>query len=159
MRPIFAAFVLIISMSNTVVDANADTAQILENYGNTPLAFTVNKGQVNEQAAFTTRENGCTIFFSPQGTTYLLSKETEVSIAPNPANPRTTISYSLPEASNVRLDVYSISGQKVTTLIDDMKSPGIHTVKFNGSNIATGVYLFKFESNKFRKTGRLLLIK
>ena len=81
MRSIIAIFALIIGMSYNIIAAHADTAQIIENYGNIPLAFTANKGQVNSQVAFTTRGNGCTIFFTPQGTTYLLSRETEESIA------------------------------------------------------------------------------
>ena len=61
--------------------AEANKAQIMENYGKIPLAFTMNQGQVDSQVKFTSRGSGCSMFFTPQGTTFLLSKETETSVA------------------------------------------------------------------------------
>jgi hypothetical protein len=61
--------------------AIADTAQIMENYGKVPLAFTLNRGQTDSQVKFTTAGNGCSMFFAPTGTTFLLSRETTQSAA------------------------------------------------------------------------------
>jgi hypothetical protein len=82
-----------------------------------------------------------------------------VSVAPNPANPITTISYSIKNPSNVRLSIYSINGQKVATLVDGPMSAGAHSVAFNGLKYASGVYFFRFESIGFVKTGKMLLLK
>ena len=57
--------------------AAADNARIIENYGKIPLAFTLNQGQLDSNVKFTTSGNGCSMFFSPEGTTFLLSRETE----------------------------------------------------------------------------------
>lgn len=77
------SFVLVCVVFSTLCFeiANADNAQILENYGKIPLAFTMNQGQVDSQVKFTSQGSGCSMFFTPQGTTFLLSKETEASVA------------------------------------------------------------------------------
>ena len=60
---------------------SADTARVLENYGRIPLAFTVNEGQTDSRVKFTTSGSGCDMFFTPTGTTFLLSRETEASVS------------------------------------------------------------------------------
>jgi len=82
-----------------------------------------------------------------------------VSITPNPANPTTIITYSIAETSNVRLTIYSVSGQKVATLVDGSLSAGTHSVVFDGSHLASGVYFYRLESKGFAKSGKMLLIK
>jgi len=78
---------------------------------------------------------------------------------PNPANPTTTITYSIAEPSHVRLTVYSVSGQKVATLVDGPLSAGTHSVVFDGSHLASGVYFYRLESKGLAKSGKMLLIK
>ena len=85
--------------------------------------------------------------------------ENSVSVFPNPANPVSNISYSIAEPSQVKLDIYSITGQKVAALVDDYRDAGVHTAVFDGSNLASGLYLYRFQSNSFRTTGRLMIIK
>jgi len=87
---------------------------------------------------------------------------TEFSLSqnyPNPFNPSTTIRYSIPEKGSVTLSVYDITGQKVTTLVDKSMSAGSHSVIFDGADFGSGVYLYKFESIGFTKTGKMLLLK
>ncbi len=62
-------------------ETEADNARIIENYGKIPLAFTLNQGQLDSTVRFTTNGNGCSMFFSPTETTFLLSRETEQSKA------------------------------------------------------------------------------
>jgi len=78
---------------------------------------------------------------------------------PNPFNPSTTISFSIPEQGYITLSVYDITGQKVATLVDSPMSAGSHSVIFNGSDLGSGVYLYKLESKGFNKTGKMLLVK
>jgi len=78
---------------------------------------------------------------------------------PNPFNPSTTISFSIPEQSYITLSVYDITGQKVATLIDKPMSAGSHSVIFDGSDFGSGVYLYRLESKGFSKIGKMLLLK
>ncbi|MBU1113492.1 MAG: T9SS type A sorting domain-containing protein, partial [Bacteroidetes bacterium] len=89
----------------------------------------------------------------------------------NPFNPTTTIKYSIPnnvkgETSNVKLIVYDILGNEVATLVNENKSAGNYEVKFDASNVASGVYLYriaihsdKLQSGSFAQTKKLMLMK
>ncbi len=83
----------------------------------------------------------------------------EVSVSPNPANPATTLHYTLAKPGNVKLAVYNSNGQKVATLVDNYMSAGKHSAVFDGSDLASGVYFYRLESKDFAKSGKMLLIK
>lgn len=79
---------------------------------------------------------------------------------PNPFNPATTIRFTLPKASPVTLKVYNIAGQLVSVLAEnEMTTAGTKEVKFNGSNLASGVYFYSIEAGSFRETKKMMLIK
>ena len=78
---------------------------------------------------------------------------------PNPFNPSTILEYSLTETARVSLTVYSITGQKMATLVDGQRPAGSHRVLFNGANLASGMYFYRLEANAFSKTGKMLLLK
>ena len=78
---------------------------------------------------------------------------------PNPFNPVTTIEFEVPMQSHVTMEVYNVLGQRVMTLVDDDFDRGIHTVQFDGSNISSGVYLYRLEAGNFAETRKMLLIK
>ncbi|MDD5360873.1 MAG: T9SS type A sorting domain-containing protein [Ignavibacteria bacterium] len=78
---------------------------------------------------------------------------------PNPFNPVTKISYALPVQGLVTLRVYDILGKEVATLVNETKNPGSYTVEFNASNLSSGVYFYKLESNSFSDIKKLMLIK
>jgi len=82
-----------------------------------------------------------------------------VNTNPNPANPYAMLMYSIKTPSHVKLSVYSINGQKVATIVDGHMSAGIHSVRFDGSKLASGLYFYKFQSAKFNKTGKIMLVK
>ena len=65
----------------------------------------------------------------------------------------------LPKASQVKLDIYSITGQKVAALVNDFIPAGNHNVIFDGSRIGSGIYLYRFKAENFNKTGKILIIK
>ncbi len=82
---------------------------------------------------------------------------------PNPFNPSTTIRFSLPHASNVRLTVYNLLGQKIEELINEQLSPGLKQVTWNAT-APSGMYLCTLEAEdgtgqRFRETKRMLLLK
>ena len=78
---------------------------------------------------------------------------------PNPFNPSTEISFGLPETGHVRLDIFNIMGQKVTTLVDRSMSAGYHTVTWNGRTSASGVYLYRLATDETVINRKMLLIK
>ncbi len=82
-----------------------------------------------------------------------------ITINPNPANPATTLHYTLAKPGNVKLAVYNSNGQKVATLVDNYMSAGKHSAVFDGSDLASGVYFYRLESTGFAKSGKMLLIK
>jgi len=78
---------------------------------------------------------------------------------PNPFNPSTTIRYGLPQTSNVVLVVYNSLGQQVAMLVNGEEAPGEHSVRFDGSKLASGVYIYRLTAGTFSQTRRLLLIR
>ena len=78
---------------------------------------------------------------------------------PNPFNPATTISFNLPEAGNVKLTLFDILGQEIKTLVNEFKESGVHTINFNASELNSGMYIYKIESNGLTQTRKMTLIK
>ena len=78
---------------------------------------------------------------------------------PNPFNPETTIRYSLAKPGDVKLTVYSLEGREVQTLVDGFRGAGVHSVQFNGHTLASGVYLYKLETNQFRALRKMILVR
>ena len=78
---------------------------------------------------------------------------------PNPFNPTTTITYSLPQSGMVKLNVYDITGRFITTLVDGVKGVGTHTVQFEGSSLSSGMYVYTLETDGYRQTRQMMLVK
>lgn len=81
------------------------------------------------------------------------------SNSPNPFNPATTISFALPQAARVILDVYNSQGSRVATLVDGWRTAGVHDVTFDGSNLASGVYIYQLQVGEFVEAGKMVLLK
>ena len=91
---------------------------------------------------------------------------------PNPFNSQTTIEFSIPQNHSVSplsergdkgglvtLKVYNVLGREVATLVSDNLSAGIHQVKWNASNLASGVYLYRLKAGTFIANKRMVLLK
>lgn len=78
---------------------------------------------------------------------------------PNPFNPLTNISFSLPERSIVELTVYNILGQKVVTLKNEVMEAGSYSVQFDATQLPSGVYVYRLTSGGFTSSKKMLLIK
>ncbi len=81
------------------------------------------------------------------------------SISPNPFNPKTRISFHLPTSGKVALTIYTISGQHLLGLVDAWFSAGNHSVQFDASGFASGVYIAEIQSNAGRDSQLLTLAK
>ena len=84
---------------------------------------------------------------------------------PNPFNPTTTIEFEVPSLMNISLKIYDISGRLVTTLVNDTKAAGIHSVVWNGTDynnntVSNGLYIYKLISEDYNSlSGKMILIK
>jgi photosystem II stability/assembly factor-like uncharacterized protein len=78
---------------------------------------------------------------------------------PNPFNPTTTIEYALPRRSHVTLTIFNILGQRVATLINNEIEAGFHHIQFDGSGLASGVYLYRLTAGEFSETRRLIFLR
>jgi hypothetical protein len=83
---------------------------------------------------------------------------------PNPFNPSTTITYRVPERARVEMSVYSSLGQLVRQLVDDIKDPGVYSVRWDGTNrdgvaVSSGIYFCKLRTGTSTLTRRMLLVK
>ncbi len=78
---------------------------------------------------------------------------------PNPFNPTTTISYALPVAGDVKLTVYNMLGQSVTTLVNKSQNIGKYSVKWNASQMPSGIYFYHIQTDNFSATKKMLFVK
>lgn len=83
---------------------------------------------------------------------------------PNPFNPTTTIKYQLPQMSDVKLVIYNVLGQKMRTLINKQVEAGHHSVVWDGRNdsgrqVATGVYVYRFQAADYARTMKMLMLR
>lgn len=78
---------------------------------------------------------------------------------PNPFNPGTTISYQVPVTSHVYLSVHDMLGRKIAVLVNERREAGAHEVKFEGSNLASGVYIYRLQAGDRVQTKTLVLLK
>ena len=84
--------------------------------------------------------------------------------APNPFNPSTTIAFDLPKFANIQLRVLNILGQAVRRLVDETRSAGRHTVRWNGNNdrgraVASGIYFYQLQVESFVQTRKMILLR
>jgi len=82
---------------------------------------------------------------------------------PNPSNPSSKIDFQLPVESDVNISVYDLTGKLVKTLVNSNMETGYHTVVFDGTNIASGIYIYRInvsgEGISYSQTRKLVLIK
>jgi len=78
---------------------------------------------------------------------------------PNPFRFSTTLSYGLPEAANVKLVIYNILGERITTLVNSYQGPGNYEVRWNSGDCASGVYIYVLEAGSEVLAGKMLLLR
>ncbi|MGD8782149.1 MAG: YCF48-related protein [Ignavibacteria bacterium] len=78
---------------------------------------------------------------------------------PNPFNPSTVISWQLAESINVNLKVYDILGRKIKTLVNTYQTAGKHEVLFDGSNLPSGIYIYRISAGNINKINKMILLR
>ncbi len=78
---------------------------------------------------------------------------------PNPFNNVTKIQFQIPEDTHVKIDIYNILGQKVTTILNKQVVKGNHEVEFDGTALSSGLYIYHLSAGSFHKSQKMILIK
>lgn len=77
---------------------------------------------------------------------------------PNPFNPSTTISFRIKKRGHINLVVYDMLGREVATLVNETKDAGIHSVQWNASDVASGVYLYQLQAGEYKEIRKMVLL-
>ncbi|MFZ2325233.1 MAG: T9SS type A sorting domain-containing protein, partial [Ignavibacteriaceae bacterium] len=83
----------------------------------------------------------------------------EIYCYPNPFNPTTTITYSIKEPGLVTIKVFDLTGQEVANLVNEEKEAGSYFIKFDASELPSGIYIYKIDAGNFTQSQKMLLIK
>jgi len=108
-----------------------------------------------------------TVYYLDDTTTSVASKIDEVIPTkiilfqnyPNPFNPSTTIAFDLPKTSKVTLKIFNVLGEEIATLVSDRLSGGSYTYDWDGSKLASGVYLYRLQAGDYVETRKMVLMR
>ncbi len=159
--------IIVSAVSNDYVTVNPSTGSIQPG-GSQTITLTLDAQNIQEgqyTGQVTISGNGGNIIIPIDylvDVEQLTSVPTEFSLSqnyPNPFNPSTSIEFSLPRSTEVSLRVFDMLGKEVVTLVNENKSTGSYRVSFDGSNLASGVYVYRLETDKFIDTKKLVLLK
>jgi hypothetical protein len=78
---------------------------------------------------------------------------------PNPFNPTTNIQFAVPQAGPVSLRVYDVLGREIALLVDNVLQPGYYTARFDGHNLASGVYFYRLIAGEFVEMKKMQVMK
>jgi hypothetical protein len=78
---------------------------------------------------------------------------------PNPFNPSTTINYELPEQAMVEISIFNALGERVVSLVNEMKDAGRHSVAFNAAGYSSGIYFYQIKANDYVSVKKMILMK
>ncbi len=119
----------------------------------------------DESRGFAAGDSGTILHTTNGGLTWAEEEDplpTEVALYqnyPNPFNPSTTIRYELPKSSDVRLSISDLFGREVSVLVNERKPAGVHEVRFDSSELSSGVYFYRLETGNFAQTRKLVFLK
>ncbi len=100
--------------------------------------------------------------YNPTGTEVATDKPEDFLLEqnyPNPFNPSTEIGFRLPEAADVRLEVFDILGRRVALLVDEQMAAGRHQVTFDGTNLSSGTYIYRLTTGDMMRSRTMVLLK
>jgi len=165
------------------VEVNGNTAYVIDYYGGLRIIDISDPTQPFEKGKFSTHGiardlavSGDTVYVVDGSHLYILKdnssltgvQDTEPVVPvsaellqnyPNPFNPSTQIRFALPNASDVRLEVFNLVGQKVAVLVDEHMESGYHTVQWDANGMPSGVYFYRITTANFSQTRKMLLVR
>jgi hypothetical protein len=142
---------------------NAETGALtvsanLEFSGNVTLTVNIedeDQALVSTNISVMVNPNSIAFFSDQIPATYVLEQN-----YPNPFNPVTHIRFGIPTASNVKLAVYNLLGQRVLILLENKQlAAGYHTVDLNAGTLASGIYVYRIETENFSQVKKMILMK
>lgn len=120
---------------------------------------------INSSTGFLSGNNGVVLKTTTSGLTEVISHSNSIPYFsklyqnyPNPFNPSTMIKYDMPKDAVVEIKIYDILGKQVFGL-DEFKKAGSYEVRFDGTNLASGMYFYSVEFNGFKETKKMVLLK
>lgn len=127
--------------------------------GSTPEEFTVFNNRLYFSANAAEHGRELWVYDPIENTSSAIRNDFGASLIlyPNPFSVSTIISYELPEASEVRLEILNILGKKITTLVNELQNPGSHKVKWNAAGAKPGIYFCKLKTDDFEKVSKLVI--
>ena len=155
------------NIERKVQGSNWDSIAFIKGYGNSnsPKEYSyIDKDLFGGGSQFNYRlkqiDNDGTISYSAEVELTVIPDKFELSQNyPNPFNPSTKISWQSPVGSWQTLKVYDMLGNEVATLVDEHREAGRYEVTFDGSNLASGMYLYRLQAGSFIETRKMILIK
>jgi len=78
---------------------------------------------------------------------------------PNPFNPSTNISFTIPTSGNTKLRIFNAIGEEIETLVNEIKEAGTYKINFDASNLASGIYYYRLETADFTSMKKMILLK
>jgi hypothetical protein len=109
---------------------------------------------IDDICLYVTDENGYEVSSPDAPVAFTLNQN-----FPNPFNPTTTISFSMPETGLASLKVFDLAGHEVATLVNGLMNRGEQSVVFDGTNLSSGVYFYTFETAGVSTTRKMVLMK
>ncbi len=161
--PLFGGNVDTLVFTVSVSDSTICKASILNR--DTLVITGIWSGQVTVTVVGTDKDGTTTSYTTPiQLITAVKEEKTPTEFAlsqnyPNPFNPTTMINFQLPISKYVTLKIYDVLGKEIETLVDGEKSPGSYEVRFDASNLPSGVYLYILRVGEFVQTKKMILLK
>jgi hypothetical protein len=100
-------------------------------------------------------------FFDIYTTVPVTEEPTAISckVYPNPTNKNATIQYNLPEESQVILEIFNSTGQKILQPVNGNQLRGEHSVQWNADGVPAGIYYYSLRSGKLVHTGKIIVMK
>lgn len=78
---------------------------------------------------------------------------------PNPFNPTTTIEFSIPQSGMVTMTIYDVLGREVETILNEYRNTGYHNLRWNATNISSGIYFVRMQSGGFSQVRKLMVVR
>jgi hypothetical protein len=151
-----------------LVDAGGNVVAVINSTSSNPFTltapssgtYTVNAGFKNPSKKWGTTSAVINVTGIDEELIGLNPKTFELSSNyPNPFNPSTKIRYAISQTAFTTIKVYSILGEEVAALINEIKTPGIYEINFDGTELTSGTYFYKLESGNFSQTKKMIILK